>query len=298
MKKKYDLFSFGHISLDVIKTPDDRREALGGAILHAAWVAYRLGVNTGVLTKSAKADKERLKEFPPFPAKDLYWVESKRTTAILNDYKDKSLERRDCFNQGQADPYKKEDFPDFTARVVQYAALMQGEIDLDLIKWLAKRGALVVDAAGIIRTVMADKTMQSQPWPDIKAAFPYFAYFKADAAESNYLTGLDTETHDGRVKAAQQYLDWGAKEIILSHNQELIAATKDGVWASPFKNRNLLGRTGRGDTATTSYIIARLTQKPADAVLFAAALTSLKMETPGPFKGTKSDVEAYLKQFY
>ncbi|MEX2716223.1 MAG: PfkB family carbohydrate kinase [Candidatus Sigynarchaeum springense] len=298
MKRKYDIFSFGHISLDVIKTPDERKEMLGGAILHAAWVAHQLGFKNAVLTKSAPADKARLAEFPPMAKDDVFWIESRVTTSILNDYKDKTLERRDCFSQGQADMYVKEDFPDFSAKIVQYSALMHGEVDLPLIKWLAKKGKLVVDAAGFIRKVMPDKTMQSQPWPDLKAAFPYFYYFKADAAESEFLTGLDCETHEGRVKAAEQYIEWGAKEIILTHNKELIVANKEGNWAAPFKNRNLSGRTGRGDTATTSYVLARLNDKPPEAVRFAAALTSLKMETPGPFKGTRADVDAYLKQFY
>nr|MDO8084766.1 PfkB family carbohydrate kinase [Candidatus Sigynarchaeum springense] len=298
MERKYDIFSFGHISLDVIKTPDDRKEALGGAILHAAWVAHQLGFKNAVLTKSAPADKARLAEFPPIAKDDLYWVESKQTTSIFNNYKDKTLERRDCFNQGQADMYVKQDFPDFSAKIVQYSALMHGEVDLPLIKWLERKGKLVVDAAGFIRKVMPDKTMQSQPWPDLKAAFPHFYYFKADAAESEFLTGLDCETHEGRVKAAEHYLEWGAKEIILTHNKELIVANKDGNWAAPFKNRNLTGRTGRGDTATTSYVLSRLDNKPLEAVKFAAALTSLKMETPGPFKGTRADVDAYLKKFY
>ncbi|NMC07879.1 MAG: ribokinase [Candidatus Lokiarchaeota archaeon] len=296
--KSYDIFSFGHVSLDIIKTPDDRKEALGGAILHAAWVAHQLGFKNAVLTKSARVDKARLSEFPPMPKDDVFWVESKVTTSILNEYKDKTLERRDCFSQGQAAPYAKEDFPDFSAKIVQYAALMHGEVDLPLIKWLATKGKLVTDAAGFIRKVMPDKSMQSQHWPDLQAAFPFFHYFKADAAESEFLTGIDCETHEGRIRAAKQYLDWGAKEIILTHNKELIVANKDGEWAAPFKNRSLAGRTGRGDTATTSYVLARLGSEPQEAVTFAAALTSLKMETPGPFKGNRADVDAYAKQFY
>ncbi len=298
MEKKFDIFSFGNISLDVIKTLDSRKEALGGAILHAAWVAHQLGFKNAVLTKSAPADKARLGEFPPMAKGDLYWAKSKVTTSILNEYKDKTLERRDCSSQGQAEAYKKDDFPNFSAKIVQYAALMHGEVTLELLKWLATKGKLVTDAAGFIRKVMPDKSMQSQLWPDLKAAFPCFDYFKADAAEANFLTGLDCETHEGRVKATEQFIQWGAKEIILSHNQELMAANKDGCWAAPFKNRSLAGRTGRGDTATTSYVLARLSGKPAEAVKFAAALTSLKMETPGPFMGTRADVDAYLKQFY
>jgi sugar/nucleoside kinase (ribokinase family) len=292
----YDLFSFGHISLDIIKTPDEQHEALGGAILHAAWVSHQLGFHAGILTKTSKKDKKWLKDLPT-PAKDLFWVQSKATTSILNDYKDSSMERRDTFSQGQADPYKKEDFPPFEAKLVQYSALMQGEVDLPLLQWLAGKGQLVIDA-GMVRKVLPDKTMDSREIPWLKDLFPYISYFKCDAAEASFLTGTDTDEHDGRVEAANTFLDWGAKEVLESHNQELMAVTKDGLWSAPFKNRNLSGRTGRGDTAITSYILFRLSMSPEDAVRYAAALTSLKMETPGPFKGTRDDVEQYIAEYY
>ena len=35
-----------------------------------------------------------------------------------------------------------------------------------------------------------------------------------------------------------------------------------------------------------------------EALNFCTALVSLKMETPGPFKGTREDVLAYMKEFY
>ena len=35
-----------------------------------------------------------------------------------------------------------------------------------------------------------------------------------------------------------------------------------------------------------------------EALRYATACVSLKMETPGPFAGTRADVEAYLREFY
>ena len=35
-----------------------------------------------------------------------------------------------------------------------------------------------------------------------------------------------------------------------------------------------------------------------DALLYATACVSLKMETPGVFRGTRGDVEEYIRQFY
>ena len=60
----------------------------------------------------------------------------------------------------------------------------------------------------------------------------------------------------------------------------------------------LTGRTGRGDTTFAGYIAERQRCSVEEALNFCTALVSLKMETPGPFKGTREDILAYMKEFY
>jgi sugar/nucleoside kinase (ribokinase family) len=295
--QNYDIFCFGNISLDIIKTPSDYQEMIGGAILYGVWVAHQLKYNVGLLTKTAAKHRDSLWEFP-IPQDHITWVESKETTSILNDYLTADMERRVCTNKGQADPFRIEDFPDFRAKVIQHEGLLAGEVDLDLLVALSKRAPLAVDAQGLVRKVMPDNAMESAEWPDFRKALPYFTYFKADAAEAEFLTGINTSTRDGRIAAGKRLRDWGAKEVVLSHNTELLSFSESGIVGAPFKNRSLIGRTGRGDTSFTSYITERFSQPPAVAVKFAAALTSMKMEIPGPFKKTRADVEAFIAQFY
>ena len=119
-------------------------------------------------------------------------------------------------------------------------------------------------------------------------------FLKTDAAEAEILTG----TTD-RVAAARQLHDWGAKEILISHNTEMLAFDGEKIYTCPVKARNLSGRTGRGDTTTGSYLAMRLTGASVpEALRYATACVSLKMETPGVFRGTKADVLAYLDEFY
>jgi sugar/nucleoside kinase (ribokinase family) len=70
------------------------------------------------------------------------------------------------------------------------------------------------------------------------------------------------------------------------------------IYTCPIKARNLSGRTGRGDTTFAGYINERLTCDIPTALRTATALVSLKMETPGPFQGSRQDVEQYMKEFY
>ena len=86
--------------------------------------------------------------------------------------------------------------------------------------------------------------------------------------------------------------------VLITHNTEVLAYDGETIYTCPIKARNLSGRTGRGDTTFAGYIAERQRGSVEEALNFCTALVSLKMETPGPFKGTREDVLAYMKEFY
>ena len=59
-----------------------------------------------------------------------------------------------------------------------------------------------------------------------------------------------------------------------------------------------MGRSGRGDTCIASYVTKRLTASPAEATVWAAAVTSLKMEAEGPIKKAVAEVEEMIRRKY
>ena len=88
-------------------------------------------------------------------------------------------------------------------------------------------------------------------------------------------------------------------EVLISYNTEMLAYDGKTMSVCPVKSRNLSGRTGRGDTVFGAYIAMRtLGASLAESLRYATACVSLKMETPGPFTGSRADVEAYLREFY
>jgi sugar/nucleoside kinase (ribokinase family) len=122
---------------------------------------------------------------------------------------------------------------------------------------------------------------------------PYIDYLKTDAAEAEILTGLTD-----RTEAAKLLYSWGAKEVLITHNTEVLAYDGEKIYTCPIKARNLSGRTGRGDTTFAGYITERQHASIEEALLYCTALVSLKMETPGPFMGTREDVLEYIREFY
>ena len=85
--------------------------------------------------------------------------------------------------------------------------------------------------------------MNFHVWKDKLTYLPYFDFLKTDAAEAEILTGLTD-----RRAAAKQLYEWGAKEILISHNSEMLVYDGKAYYTCQVKARNLSGRTGSGDT--------------------------------------------------
>ena len=74
-----------------------------------------------------------------------------------------------------------------------------------------------------------------------------------------------------------------------------VTVCADGqIYQAPFIPGSLDGRTGRGDTCFAAYVGQRLSTSPQEAARFAAAVTTLKQEQPGPWRGTLTGVAAVL----
>ncbi len=291
---KYDTTVIGHISLDYnIDYLDDEIIEVGGAVIYSSAAAYALGHKVAVVTKLAPCDAERAEVFT-IPSKDINVIPSSKSTSIRNKYYTPDKERRSCTCISQGDPFSIKDIPDFDSKIFHFAGLIYGDFDGKLIKSVSKRGKVAVDVQALLRHV-DPKTgaMYFEDWSDKLEILPYIDYLKTDAAEAEILT---RETD--RAKAAEILYTWGAKEVVITHNTEVLAYDGQQVYTCPIKARNLSGRSGRGDTTFAAYITERLNNSVADSLLWATAAVSAKMETPGPYKGTRADIADYIDRFY
>ena len=140
---------------------------------------------------------------------------------------------------------------------------------------------------------MTEKDVFFKDWEKKLEYLPKIDFLKTDAMEAEVLTG----TSD-REKAAKILADFGAKEIMITHNTEVLVYREGEIVKKPLKPRNLSGRSGRGDTCFSAYITERLHQSMEEAALLAAATVSLKMEKPGPFCYDRQAVQDYIAEFY
>ena len=290
MEKTYDVMVIGPVSIDynIDYQGNERRE-----VVASGFAAAGSGVRTAVFCKSNEKDADIKERFEGIQA-DLYWKSSSSTCSIRNQYFTADKEKRQCTSLGVCDPFRFEEIPQADTKVYHFAGLVYGDFDGPLFEEAARHGKVALDVQCMLRHVEADSSMKFHDWEDKEKYLPLMDYFKTDAAEAEIITGLSD-----RAEAARQLYAWGAKEIVITHNTEVLVYDGKEILTCPIKARNLSGRTGRGDTVFAGYIAARQEGKSVqEALLYCTALVSLKMETPGPYRGTRQDVLDYIKEFY
>ena len=284
----YDIVIIGHVTSDILVQKGEVSRFIGGGAYFSAFAAQRSAVKIRVVTKLAPKDfgiLEGLKK----EGIEVTAIPSPRTTSIENVFETEDVDRRKVRLLSQADPFGPEDIPAEAAKIYSLAGLFAGEIPDSLIVHLAGRGAVALDLQAKLRVSEAG-TFAFKDWPGKEGCLPLITYLKADSLEAEAVAG----TPD-REEAAGILHRLGAKEVMITHSSEVILYNGEKIFRAPFNPGNLSGRTGRGDTCFISYIARRLTRGSEESLRYAAALTSIKMEKPGPFLGTQEEVFARMK---
>jgi len=282
-KMKFDITMIGHISKDIMIYKDEDQRFTGGPVIYSSASAVRSGCSVRVITSASEKDDASL-DVMREDGVDVLRLDSRETTSIENIYFTADREKRQVTLLSQADPFSIKNFDDTPSSIFHMAGLFRGEIPDEFIPFLAARGQVAVDAQGLLRC-HTEEGLLFKDWEAKKELMPFITYLKTDAAEAEILTG---ETD--REKAAIMLASWGADEVMVTHNSEVLVYANKQFYRAPYTPENLSGRTGRGDTTFAAYIAKRLTTEPHEAVSWCAALCSLKMEAPGPFRGTTEQV--------
>lgn len=289
----FDTFILGQVCLDV--NTDYGCEPVrepGGAVLYSGFAAAAMGYRVAVLHKGNRQTIDPFSAFSGQPSIAVHALESAQSTSIRNVYLTPDRERRESWVDSRIDPYLPEEVPEVDAAIYHLAGLMRGDLGHGMIRLAAQRSMAALDVQSILRVVKNGR-MAFEDWPEKTQYLQMIRFLKADAHEAKILTGLDSLEEAARVLHG-----WGAGEVMITHNTRVIVFDGGRVHSQPLKPRSLRGRTGRGDTCFSGYITQRLEKGVPEALRMAAALVSLKMETPGPFRGSREEVEDYANRFF
>jgi sugar/nucleoside kinase (ribokinase family) len=306
----YDIAFLGHYTKDTIVSPGGTRVVDGGAFNYGAHVAARMGFDAAAVTCLAKEDFHVVDELTALGV-DVFARATPQSTCLRLEYPTSNVDQRTIYVESTAGPFTPADVEPLQAadgrhpKAILVGASMRGEVSLAVIEALSRKDAcgrllsagqeapaLAIDVQGFVRVAREGK-LAYEAWPEKRQVLAHIDVLKSDAVEAEMLTGeADLRT------AARMLSDLGPGEIVLTHRDGVLVYANDQFHEAAFVPRELVGRSGRGDTCIAAYVARRLTASPAEATVWAAAVTSLKMEAEGPFRREISDVEDLVRKEY
>jgi len=293
MAAKYDITFIGHMCYDeIIPFGGQPHVAPGSAVLCGAMVAPRVGKKVAAVVKMAKKDEGICQPMKDLGV-DVYVIPSEETTYSRVFHYSANVDERKLTLVKSAGFIKIDDVPKLDSTCVHLAGISDTEFDMPLMRGLKSRGySLSADMQSFVRHVdPATREIEFSDVANKKEIAAMMDKLKLDIVEAKILTGTDD-----LEKAAIMVESWGCPEVMITHSEGVLARVKGKTYYEKLSNSNVSGRTGRGDTTFSAYLARRLDFGPAESLKFAAALVSIKMETPGPFKGTLEDVLKRIKE--
>ena len=292
MTVDFDIAFVGHYTKDTIVTPQETRTVHGGAFRYGAYVVAQMGLRAAVVTRLAREDFEAVEDLTRLGV-EVFAKPTAHSTRLRLVYPTTDLDQRSISVEGEAGAFTVAEVAPVQARVFHIGASIRGEVPPEVIEALAQKGTRIsLDVQGFVRTNQGSKLVHAN-WPEEARILKLVDVLKTDGVEAEILTGKEDLKEAAKILA-----DFGPQEIVVTHRDGVLVYAEGRFYEAPFFPREVRGRTGRGDTCVAAYLGKRLTAPPAEATVWAAALTSLKMEQEGPFRREISEVEALIREKY
>mgnify|MGYP003616461043 FL=1 len=287
----HDLCCVGHITLDKVVTPKNTVHMPGGTSFYFSHAIRNLkDINYTLVTAIAESEMAVANDLQS-KGIDVKVMPSKHSVYFENIYGE-NQDNRTQRVLAKADPFTVDYLEDIDARIYHLGSLLADDFSLDVIRFLSQKGLVSVDSQGYLREVR-EQNVYAVDWTEKKEALQYIHFLKANEHEMEVLTG-----YDDVAMAAKQLYDWGVKEVLITLGS-MGSVIYDGTTfhkIPAYKPKEVMDATGCGDTYMTGYLYKRAKGAGIEeAGRFAAAMSTLKIECLGPFKGTKEDIEHCLE---
>lgn len=286
MHNVYDICCVGHITLDKIVTPKNTAYMPGGTAFYFTNGIKRLNDTKYKLATALGRDEMNVVEDFRSEGIDVDVMPSDYSVYFENIYGENQNNRTQKV-LAKGNPFTVDFLENINAKIFHLGALLADDFSIDIIKHLSKKGLVSVDSQGYLREVRGTDVYPVD-WADKVEALKYVHFLKVNEHELEALTG-----HTDIVKGAKMLYDWGVREVLVTLGSmgSVIYDGKEYYKIPAYIPSDVVDATGCGDTYTLGYLYQR--SQNADIEFsgkFAAAMATIKIESLGPFKGTKADV--------
>jgi sugar/nucleoside kinase (ribokinase family) len=286
----YDICCIGHITRDKVVTPQTEMHMAGGTAFYFSHAINTTRAKYLLVTALGESDLPRVADLR---AKNIevMALPSIHTVYFENTYTG-NLDHRTQRVLQVADPFTTEQLLPAEAGIYHLGPLLAHDMSVELIRLLSSKGKVSLDVQGFLRKVDGQKVVPID-WADKVEALPYISMLKANEHEMEVLTGQADPRTGARMLA-----DWGVEEVIITLGSRGSVLYHDSTFYDipAYVPQQVVDATGCGDTYMAGYLSQRIEGVGLQyAGEFAAAMASLKLESPGPFTGKARDIARVLQ---
>jgi sugar/nucleoside kinase (ribokinase family) len=286
----YDICIIGHITNDRIVTKHSVNYMPGGTAFYCSKALLKLQANSILLTAVGEAEMQVVRNLQN-EGIEIKTSPSRETVFFENIYHE-DQDHRDQNVLAIADAFTDESVDGIDAKIYHLGPLLLHDIPVSIIKKLASKGIVSLDAQGYLRSVI-NKKVHFANWKDKEEALPYVSILKANEFEMEMLAGTNDPYAGARALASM-----GVKEVIITLGSKgsIVFYENNFTEIPAFAPKAVVDATGCGDTYMAGYLYKKTDGATiAESGAFGAAMATLKIQSSGPFSSTQAAAELLSK---
>jgi sugar/nucleoside kinase (ribokinase family) len=283
---QYDIVFVGHFGIATI-VPFNLTTFTdwGGPVFHGPLAASCLSKRIATISRMAEHDRALLQ---PLEAAGIdLFVREGETAHFKIIYPGSGVDERQLFLTVGGGCFSMDDMPPIEPCLIHLGGLSPREFSMEFMRALKTAGfRMSIDAQSFVWQVDEwTRLIHLEDIPEKQEILGMIDFIKLDITEAKALTGTDVLQDQ-----ADMLERWGSQETVITCSDGAFARSNGKTSFAKFTNRTVQGRTGRGDTFAGAYLARRLDRSVEESLRFAAALTSIKIESPGAFNGSLGEV--------
>ncbi|HEY9551535.1 MAG TPA: PfkB family carbohydrate kinase [Prevotella sp.] len=287
-----DICCIGHITKDRIITPRHTVYMAGGTSFYFSYAFNHLPhkVSFKLITKIGAEDMKAVHDMR-MAGIEVEVYPSAETVFFENKYGEDQNDRTQRV-LAKADPFMLNELSDAEAKIFHLGSLLNDDFSVELIRHLAQKGRISIDAQGFLRHVFNEQVYPVR-WKEKEKILACTDILKVNEHEMEAITGLTNPR-----MAALQLAGLGVKEVLITLGSygSLVYAEGNFYEIPAYKPTDIIDATGCGDTYAAGYLYCRSQgESYEEAAKFAAAMCTLKLEHSGAFDRTIDDVNQVLQ---
>lgn len=282
----------GPITKDINSFQGNVSITIGGAVYYESFVFENLNINYTVLTTLKSDDEYLLDEFPD--KEKIIKVFKGETLEFENIYLDDST--REQKSNFASIAITVEDFKNSNINVDDYDGilfnpLVSSDLDLSLLRYLSKFNIpLLLSIQGSLRNPSSNGGVEYKVPLNLDDILKYVDFLFLDEFEFKFIYPSVEINSISSI-----FNDFDISDIIITRNRKgsiVYDNNKNSYYnIKPHIVKRILSPTGAGDTYMAAYSAKRLNNgNIEDSGKFASVISSLKIESVGPFNSSLKDV--------